>query len=304
VRHSARRRIAWGVACLSLAWLSAAPRADQAQPPATEVYLATFAVKGAQASVGTPVNISQNAGYDNQPSFLRDSSAVLFASNRDGQQTDIYRYDVKTRQLAQITKTPENEYSPLLMPDRRGFSVVRGTSQHLWRFDLDGANPRILFEKIVPVGYHVWIDATTLALFVLGGQGQPNTMQIADLSTGAGVVVASGIGRSLLIRPGTGTVSFMSRDGGPLTVRTIDPRTKAIQTLVPALEGSQDAAWLADGRLVMARGRVLHAWTPGGSGWTELATLVPGADAFDQITRLAVSPDGRWLAFAAEPRQK
>jgi hypothetical protein len=31
--------------------------------------------------------------------------------------------------------------------------------------------------------------------------------------------------------------------------------------------------------------------------------VTPGADGFDQMTRLAVSPDGRWLAFAAEPRQ-
>ena len=43
---------------------------------------------------GPWINISNSPGYDNQPSFLPDSSAVLFSSNRDGKQTDIYRYDI------------------------------------------------------------------------------------------------------------------------------------------------------------------------------------------------------------------
>jgi hypothetical protein len=274
------------------------------QAPATEVYLASFSTSGGRIIVGTPVNISRNAGYDNQPSFLPDSAALLFSSNRDGKQTDIYRHDIAAKQLSQVTKTPENEYSPLVTPDGKTFSTVRGDSQHLWRFDLDGGNPRVILERVIPVGYHVWIDATHVALFVLGAKGEPNTFQIADTTTGIGEVVGRSIGRSLLMRPGAGTVSFISTaPGEPRMIKTIHPRTRVVESLIAAPEGSQDAAWLADGRLLMARGRTLMAWTPGATSWTEAAAVTPGADGFDQMTRLAVSPDGRWLAFAAEPRQ-
>ena len=207
-----------------------------------------------------------------------------------------------------MTKTSESEYSPLVTPDRRSFSTVRveadGT-QRLWRFDLDGANPRLVLEGVKGVGYHVWIDATHLGLFVLGAQqGDPSTLQLVDTVSGSVQVVATAIARSLLVRPGTATISFIATPRGePRLVKTIHPQTRAIETVGPALDGSQDAVWWPDGRVVMARGRVLYALTPGTTAWTELATLVPSTSAnFDQITRLALSPDGRWIAFAAEPR--
>ena len=74
----------------------------QQAPPATEVFYAT--VSNA-AGIESIVNISNNPGYDNQPSFLPDGSAILFSSNRDGKQTDIYRYDIATKTLTQLTKT-------------------------------------------------------------------------------------------------------------------------------------------------------------------------------------------------------
>ena len=166
----------------------------QQAPPATEVFYAT--VSNA-AGIESIVNISNNPGYDNQPSFLPDGSAILFSSNRDGKQTDIYRYDIATKTLTQLTKTPEAEYSPTVTPDKRTFSVIRveadGT-QRLWRFDLDGSNPRLVLENVKPVGYHVWLDATHLALFVLGS---PATLQVADTTTGTAEVVSTGIGRTL-----------------------------------------------------------------------------------------------------------
>jgi dipeptidyl aminopeptidase/acylaminoacyl peptidase len=279
-------------------------RATAQQPPATEVYVASLEIAGGRAKAGAPVNISRNAGYDNQPSFLPNSSAILFSSNRDGKQTDIYRYDIAAKQVTQLTKTEDNEYSPLVTPDGRTFSSVRGQKQLLWRYNLDGSDAGGIVEAPFLVGYHVWIDATHLAMFVLStSQGEPNTMRVWDTTTKTDEIVAKSIGRSLLMRPKTGTVSFMtSVKGEPSVVKAFDPRTKAIATLGPALEGSQDAAWLADGRLVMARDLTLHVWSPGATAWTELLTFTPGADAFNRITRMAISPDGKWIAFVAEPK--
>jgi len=50
--------------------------------------------------------------------------------------------------------------------------------------------------------------------------------------------------------------------------------------------------------LFMTKGGEVHWWRPGQEGWTLLSD-----PAIGPLTRLAVSPDGRWLALvAAEPQ--
>ena len=275
------------------------------QAPSTEIYLAPLDLKA--NTIGAWVNISNNAGYDNQPSFLPDGSAVLFSSARDGGQTDIWRYTIATKTPLPLTRTPWADYSPLVTADGKGFSAVSledDKRQRLWHFDLDGANQRVLLELASPIGYHAWIDRNRLALFVLGS---PNTLQLADLTTGKAEVIENGIGRSLLIHPRDGHVTFMTT-AQPRTIKKLDPDTRAIVDLMAPLEGSQDAAWLPDGRLLMARGTVLSIATPAPEAkWAPLVDLAaaktPGP-AVSSVTRMAVSRDGRWLAFVAEPQAK
>ena len=285
--------------------ISAAPTAQQ-QPPATEVYLASLEPGG---GLHTWTNISNSLGYDNQPSFLRDSSGVLFSSNRDGKQTDIYRYDIAGKALSQLTKTAEPEYSPLVTADGRTFSVIRvepGNVQRLWRFDPDGSNPRVVFEDIKPVGYHVWIGLTQVALFILGSDGAPATLQVADTTTGRARVVATGIGRSLLRRPGYGWITFMTTNPRMIREFHVDKPDAAIDLVTP-LANSQDAVWLTPDQLLMASGTKISMWKTGASSWTPWDdTGVPriASPITGPITRMAVSPDGKWLAFVAEPVAK
>jgi Tol biopolymer transport system component len=271
----------------------------QQQPPATDIYLAPMPTKAGETLQS--VNISDSPGYDNQPSFLPDSSAILFASNRDGKQTDIYRYDIASKKLTQVTHTPEAEYSPTVTPDRKTFSAVRveaDNSQRLWRFDMDGSNPRVVLENVKPVGYHAWIDDTHLALFILGaGGGAPATLQLADTKTGTATVAVTGIGRSLLVRPKSGTISYLSTSDTPRMLKELDPKTGTSTALVAPLDGSQDCAWLPDGRLIMAKGTTISVWTPGTTSWEPFAEVGPA-----NVNRLAVSPDGKWVAFVAEQR--
>jgi len=257
---------------------------------------------------GKPVPVSTGAGYDNQPYFSDDGARILFAANRDGQQTDVFVFERATGRVTQLTRTPTNENSPTYLPagigEPGGFSVVQSEPdkrQRLWRFNAAGSDPQLILTDINPVGYHAWVDADRLALFVLG---QPNSLQLASVKTGKGEVAANAIGRSLHRVPGTRSVSFVHREeSGEFFIKQIDMDSKKIDTLTRVVEGNteRDMAWMPDGRtILMSGGTKIYAWTRGASGWTEVFDAA--AHGLGAVTRLAVAPKGDAVAIVvAEP---
>ena len=301
-------------ALLLIAALMQAPSAPPAQPapappPGTDIYLLPLAggldsLKGAK-----PAPVSVAPGYDNQPMFSPDATRLLFAANRDGKQTDVYAFDRASGRVSQVTQTPENENSPTFLPagigDAGGFSVVQSEmdrTQRLWRFNAQGRNPQLILTDIKPVGYHAWVDADRLALFVLG---QPNSLQLASVKSGKGEVAANGIGRSLHRVPNTRLVSFVHREpSGEFWIKQIDVDAKTITPLIKAVDGNheRDMAWTGDGKtILMSGGTKIYSWTRGATGWTEVFDAAP--HNFGAVSRLAVSPKGDAIAIVvAEPR--
>jgi hypothetical protein len=282
--------------------------APSAARPDTEIFLAPLLHNDGHLEVGQPVNITGNAGYDNQPFFTRDGGAVLFTSVRGGEtQSDIYRYDIGSSQVTQVTNTPESEYSPTITPSGT-LSVVRveldkDRTQRLWQFTAAGGDPRVVLEAVKPVGYHTWLDDHTVALFVLG---QPPTLQIVDTNSGTARVIASDIGRSLQPVPGGHTISFVQRERSGDTTRLLveewNPATGDATVLTPAVAGGDEAdvAWTPDGTLLMARGDVLYAWRRGDAEWKAVAAL--DRLGLKQVSRIAVSPRGDRIALVGNAR--
>ena len=285
------------------------PAAPPPPPPDTEIFLASLAAGASGLTVGEPVNITRSPGYDNQPSFTPDGRAILFTSIRGGTQTDIYRYDIASRVTSRVTNTPEGEYSATITPDGAHISVIRveaDQTQRLWRFTVDGRQPEVVLATVKPVGYHAWVDEDTLALFVLG---QPPTLQLANVRSGASRVIVSGIGRSLQRIPGRGTISFVERTAGAdpaaaptLFVRELDPKTGQSSPLVDAVAGAREAdlAWTPDGLLLMADKDVLYGWRRGDREWRKVADLA--ALGLRGVSRMAVSAAGDRIAFVAQPQ--
>ena len=280
-------------------------------PPDTEVYLAPLKIGNGTIEVGEAVNVSNNPGYDNQPFFTPDGSALLFTSVRGGgTQSDIYRYDLASKRIARVTSTAESEYSPTVTPSN-ALSVVRveldgNNTQRLWQFTPAGTDPKVVLENVKPVGYHAWANDHTLALFVLG---QPATLQVADTRDGSARIVATDIGRSIQRIPGTGAtreISFVQReragDTARLVIKKLNVTTGDITVLTPAVDGATEAdtAWTPDGTLLMTHGGTLHAWRAGQTGWKPIVELE--RLSLRGVTRLAVSPKGDLLALIGSPR--
>jgi WD40-like Beta Propeller Repeat len=302
------------------------PASPQA-PPDTDIYLAPLSSEAGRLTLGTPVNITNSPGYDNQPSFTPDGASVLFTSARGSSRppaepgvspaaapTDIYRYDIPAQRIVRVTNTPESEYSPGVTPDGKRIAVVRveaGGTQRLWSFASDGTDPRVVLSDVKPVGYYAWVDDTTVALFILGQDGKPPTLQVADVSTGKATLVAERIGRSIQRMP-SGPISFVQQadpgSAGPAVIKQLfnarlaDRGSMGVAVVVPAVAGSTDPqlAWMPDGTVLAASGGTLYRWKSGEPAWSAVADLA--ALGLANVSRLAVSLKGDRIALVNQAR--
>jgi dipeptidyl aminopeptidase/acylaminoacyl peptidase len=289
-----------------------APAQVMTPPPDTDIFVVELKMDGAKVEFGQPANITKRVGYDNQPSFLPDGQSLLFTSQREHDQTDIFRYDFKTGTTRQLTSTPESEYSPTLMPGGKYFSVVRveaDKTQRLWKFPLaGGSTASLVLENVKPVGYHLWLDERTLALFVLGDEKtkQPNSLQLVTLKKDQPVAIEVStlhvqIGRSLQRIPRRPDAFSFVHKSAPdnWLIKIIDVRAHRTELLTKTLPNSEDLAWLPDGTILMAQDAKLFRFDPAHpQGWQQVADFT--AAGLRRVTRLAISPKGDRLALVAQ----
>ena len=290
---------------LCLAWTATAALAQDV--PTTDIYLVSLEETGDEVpTLGKPQNLTDRDGYDNQPAFL-DNNTLLYTSIR-GDQADIYRLRLKRKAGRALTLTSDtSEYSPTPMADGKSFSVVRvepDGKQRLWSFPLSGqGEPTLLLPNVEPVGYHAWSGGDELVLFVLG---EPPTLQRVQVG-GEAQVMAHNIGRALhLIPEEKAAFSFVDKgtgegegEEGTWWLRRLDVASGEITPLIQTLPGREDLAWDPEGRAWMADGTQLYRWCPVcGAEWKPVADLA--AHGLGEITRLAISPDGKSLALVAE----
>ncbi|MDA8017052.1 MAG: hypothetical protein MPN21_06335 [Thermoanaerobaculia bacterium] len=302
-------RFAFPVLALVLTGTAAA----QDAPPSTDIYLAEIAgnTDGRTALVDLR-NLTDREGYDNQPSFSADGKTIYYTSMHEAgdgtRQTDVWAYDLSTDELRQVTKTPESEYSPTQIPGADAISTIReelgGGRQRLWRFPLEAngtaGDPSPILENIRPVGYHAWLadgGREELVLFVLD---EPHRLVRTPAErTATGRTVASDIGRALHRIPGEDAFSFVHKAGDDgWTITRLDASNDELTPLFATFPEREDFTWSNDGHVWMADGRKIYRRKPGDDAWSlfdDLTDQLPG-----DVTRLALSPDGRLLALVAD----
>jgi hypothetical protein len=277
------------------------PDAVAATPPGQDIWLARLA-RGADGrlAVREAENVTSRPGYDNQPYFLPDGSGFWYTVIDDAGQADIWLYDIEERRSWPVTTTtPESEYSATPLPRGGGFSAIRveaDSTQRLWRFAVDGRDAEVVFPDVAPVGYHAWGTGENAALFVLG---DPPTLQVAGVGAAEPLTVARDVGRSLQSIPGTGDVSYVQRrSDGTTEIRRLDMKDGTSESIVAGVEGGDFHAWTPDGMLLQAHEGRLFAFNPGtDTAWVQIADLTP---LRIRLSRVAVHPDGTWIALVGE----
>ena len=274
-----------------------------AQTPDTDIFLAPIKRVGDSLVIGPATNITHRPGYDNQPSFLPNSRGLLYTVVGADAQADIWRYDIAGRRNSRVTATPESEYSAVVMPGGLRMSVIRverDSTQRVWSFALDGSNPQLLLSALKPVGYHAWLSPSRLVTFVLG---VPATLHVIDSDGSRDEIRARDIGRALQRIPARNAFSYTQRDSaGALWIMTQRVTGESETMLVRAPADNEYHAWTPDAVLLSATGSMLVRWNralDATSGWLPVADL--SKSGVKNVSRLAVSPDGKWLAFVAEP---
>ncbi|WP_143092537.1 hypothetical protein [Arsenicibacter rosenii] len=257
----------------------------------TDVYLMRVTSANGIPALSDPANISNKTGYDNQPFFHPSKPLLYYTSMMPDNQTDIMVYDLSTGTRTQLTKTPDSEYSPTVLPNQRDLSCIvqrkASGDQDLVAYSLADPNTtRLIFasQKTGKIGYQAWINDNEAVAFVLG---EPNALHYFDLKAGTDAVIAPQIGRSLHKIPGRNTFSFVQQTGNRWIVREFDPKTKKLTDLTDSDPDSEHYnAWTPDGMLLESRGTQLWAFTPKTKVWTRVP--LPADLPAKKISRLAV----------------
>jgi len=197
------------------------------------------------ADGGTPRQVSTGDWPANGNTWTPDGKALLFTSNRvsdaeySWRQSDIYKVDVASGTITQLTRRNGPDGNPVPSPDGRhvaytGYDSTDATWKDaiLYVMDADGSNPRALTEKLdrSPSGM-MWSPDGSGVYFNVENEGARNLHfvslkgDVRQVTKGAQVLTVSDLGKTYL------AVGTMSTSSKPTDVVVFDVRTPQIRQL-------------------------------------------------------------------------
>ncbi len=265
--------------------------------PNTEVFLFDLAVKEGSYNFSNGKNISNNEGYDNQPSFINDNN-ILFASTRNGQ-TDIVSYKDNYETKTWVNFTEGGEYTPLKIPNKNAVSSVRldpDGKQRLYAYSLSTGTSEELIEDLV-VAYYTWYDENLIVSAVIEDEGL--NLYVSNLTDKSNYRYQKNVGRSFHKIPNSQLVSYISKETDEWTIKSLDPVSGATKVIASTLEGVEDMCWLINGDILMGKDDKLYKLNPKtDTSWKEIASFKD--KGITKITRITSNSISNKFLIAAE----
>jgi len=264
----------------------------------TEIFLYDVAVNQSKIQITNGKNLSNNQGYDNQPSFF-DDTTILFGSTRNGQ-TDIAKYDTSYFSKIWVNSSEGGEYTPLKIPNKNEVSAVRldkDGKQRLYSYDLSNGQSTELIKDLV-VAYYTWYDDNTIVSAVI--EGDDLNLYVHNIKDGTNRKYATKVGRSFHRIPNSNLVSFISKEDDNLwQIKSLNPLTGKTRLIANTIKGIEDICWLNDKNLLSSNESVLYKLTlQKDYNWKKLKDL--SDDGILNITRLATNTKGSKLLIVGD----
>jgi len=264
----------------------------------TEIFLFDIESTQNETLVTNGKNISNNKGYDNQPSFINDEQ-LLYSSTRNNQ-TDITQYFNNNNSKFWINFTEGGEYSPLKIPNKNAVSAVRldkNGKQRLYSYNLSNGESTSLIKDLV-VAYYTWSDDNTIVSAVI--EGNELSLYNSNISEGTNRKYATKVGRSFHKIPGSNLVSFISKKNVvQWQIKSVNPSTGETKLIANTISGVEDICWLNNKTILSGKGSKLYKLTLNkDNDWNEVIDL--SSLGITSITRLAINPSANKLAIAGE----
>lgn len=264
--------------------------------PNTSIYLYDIVNHDGKISFENIKTITDRNGYNNQPSFY-DDNTLLFVTSRNNQ-TDIVQLKIAETQYSWLTNTPyASEYSPLRIPNSNDVSAIRlDTSglQRLYRYHSTSEKATMLIKKL-KVGYHVWDTKDQLITSTLVKDGM--NLMLNFLPEEKNNTINTGVGRSLHKIPNSAAISFIKKVNDISIVSSYDPTTGNINDLWHLPSKTQDMCWLNGDAILIPSGKSILLGKSDKS--IDLLHTFKEKEIYN-ITRIAVSPNGRYLALVTD----
>jgi hypothetical protein len=262
------------------------------------VFLFNLVSNNNSIKVANGTNISNNEGYDNQPSFL-NNDRILYSSTRNGQ-TDIAQYFSSYKSKVWINLTEGSEYSPLKIPNKNEVSAVRldkDGKQRLYRYNLSNGQSSELIQDLV-VAYYTWFNEETIVSAVI--EDQQLNLFATNISAGISKKYATNVGRSFHKIPNSNLISFISKENeNQWQIKSINPDTGVTKLIANTMEGVEDICWLNNKTILSGRGTKLYKLTLNkDNNWVEISDF--SSLGITSITRITVNSSMDKLAIAAD----
>ncbi len=268
------------------------------QSRTSEIFLFSIEKTGGKFKFTGGEKFSVGIEYSNQPSFSLDGSSILYAASKWNDPTDIYEYDIASKETAQITRSNIGEFSPSEVNKDKISFVREGNSQGMtvWEIERASKKEKQIFGFVAkePIGYYAWNyngDALVWVRYAsiinwIKLDGQKSTF-VADHAVPS-------MPRHI---PGTKKFTFMHRQGNDeLWIKEFDPETLAVRPIIKPKGDKLDYCWMPDQSLLIGNSSELYRFDENeDKDWRKIADLK--SLGINDISRIAVSPDGKHIAI-------
>jgi hypothetical protein len=279
--------------------------AAQNTVPHTEIYLIPITNDKGNITFGEGIKVNAPGHYSNQPLFSNNAKKLYFSCISDSFKAEVYECDLKKFEVKPFIIAPQTaEYSLQYTPDLKSFSMVRveadDKTQTLYTYNPKTKEFKAISPKDMQVGYYCWVNAQTVMLFLLKGENEFELIRYS-LGNGESKSIDKQPGRSIWRNPQDGNIYYV-RKGSDFTLMQYNPANELPGEFDKMPDGVEDFTITAKGDFLCGVQGKLMKLDVVNNEWKVWADFT--GKPYEKFYRLALSPDGQWLALVVYTHEK